>query len=80
MAQLDSHAMGELRASREPVTQWDMKILATSYPGADQLRLGSTLRLEFRGDEWEDDGWRDMYLIGITGDGTRKLTLEVQEI
>jgi hypothetical protein len=41
--------------------------------------LGSTIRLRFQDDPWENDGAVDMYLIGYSASDNHTLTLDVQD-
>jgi len=80
VGQLVSHGQGELRAHSRPTTQWEMRTLATSHPGVHRLRLGSIIRMRFQNDWWEGTRDVDQYLIGISGDTTDTLTLDVQPL
>ena len=78
IAVLNSHAQGEVRARRYATKQWSASVRTDSIDVA-ALRLGATFRLRFSGDEWEDDGATDFYLIAYYGDGTQTLTLDLQD-
>lgn len=60
--------------------QWEMGALASGYPGVDQLRLGSTLRVNFKDDPWVDDGWSVTRLIGFSGDMSERVRFDVQTV
>lgn len=79
-AQLDSFARAELATFREPTTQYSMSVLASGYPGADKLQPGSRLRLGFNGDEFINDGFAQLHLLGLSGDMTQTIKLEVQGV
>lgn len=79
-ANLDSFARAELATYREPTTQYEMTVLAPQYPGANELVPGSTVRLGVTADEFLDDGFKSLYLLGLSGDMSAKLKLEVQGV
>lgn len=60
--------------------QWEMGALASGYPGADQLRLGSTLRVNFKDDPWVYDGYSVTRLIGFSGDMSERIRFDVQTV
>lgn len=80
VARLNAHAMGELVAYREVTTQYSFDTLASGTPSLDQLSPGARPRLWFDESEFVDDGWKNLYLLGMSGDLTEKISLEVQGV
>ena len=80
IGQLNDHGAAELRRYGTPIDQWEMKTRADGRPGADLLRLGSTLRLRFVDDWWEVTRDIDQYLMGLRGTHENVLTLDVQPL
>lgn len=78
ISELDGLALSELKTFREPTVQVGFGTLATETPGADALVLGWTLRLWVDGDEFMNDGWRTSYLVGMSGDMSMRVGLEIQ--
>lgn len=78
---LYSHATADVRAHRSATTQWDGSLnLTDRFASTAAPALGSTIRMSFSNDMWEDDGWVDQYLIGLSGDTTAKVSLDVQPL
>lgn len=65
---------------KRSTVQWEMGALASGYPGADRLRLGSTLRVNFQDDPWIDDGYSVTRLIGFSGDMSERVRFDVQTV
>lgn len=81
VAILNSHGTADVRAHRSATTQWGMStLLSDRFDDTAPPALGSTLRMQFSGDVWEDDGFVDQYLIGMSGDTSTKVTLDVQPL
>lgn len=80
VAKLNSFAQAELATFREPTVQYAASVLASEYPGVLSLVPGSTLRVGFSADEFVDSGVKVMRLLGLSGDLSSSLTLEVQGV
>lgn len=79
LGKLQDYANADLAMFQNTTHQWSLSILIDGPWPPDQLVLGSTLRLWFKGDLWQPDGWVVLYLIGITpGDTDDKLNLIVR--
>lgn len=77
---LGSYGAAELATHREATNQFDFSVLASGTPSVERLTPGATLRLWFSGDPWIGDGWQDLYLLGLSGDMSEKVKLEVQPL
>lgn len=77
-AQLQGQADGYRNTFKAPTVQWDASMMADGTPSLTDLVLGASLRLYFE-DHWRaTDGWHTVRLIGITGDHTNKVHLQLQ--
>lgn len=76
VTELNALALGELKAFREPTTQFSVSTLASGVLPA--LVVGSTIKVWVDGDEFMNDGWRTGYLLGMSGDTSEKIGLEIQ--
>lgn len=77
-AQLQGQADGDLNTYKAPTVQWDLSMMADGSPGLDELVLGANLRMYFKNHFWVPDGWTTVRLIGMSGDETNKVKLQVQ--
>jgi len=73
--QLDKRALAELEAFREPSQMVEFGVGASGVLPA--LLPGSVLRAWVEDDEWIPDGWISGYTVGISGDLTDALKVEV---
>jgi len=81
VAVLASHANADVKAHRSATTQWEMSaLLSDRFASTSAPTLGSTFRMKFYDDMWEDDGDVDQYLIGMSGDVSSKVKLDVQPL
>lgn len=74
-ADADARAAAELQAFREPTEFVQYSLQASAV--LPYMILGSTLRTWDEGDEFCDDEWTSRTLIGLSGDLTEKLGLEM---
>lgn len=59
--------------------QWSFEyVIDEGLARVENMTLGSTLRLNFDDDEWIEDGWTDLRLVGLSGDMTETVTPTVQ--
>jgi len=53
-------------------------MMADVYPGVGAMRLGAILKLHFQGTPGIPDGIHTLRVIGLSGDMSDKVTLDVQ--
>ena len=75
---LQNHANAEIALYQYPTKQWQMSLMADGPVDVGSLVLGSTLRVYNKGRILAPDGWTSQRLIGISGDLSNKITLDVQ--
>lgn len=79
---VNARAAGYLASRLATYQQWSFNV-QIDETGIDpaELRLGSIIRVESRGDEWIDDGWTEHRVVGFSGSyatpNTLSLTTEV---
>ncbi|WP_159576089.1 hypothetical protein [Microbacterium sp. 8M] len=74
-AQLDAAALAELQAFREPSRVVTLGALASDV--LPSMVLGSTLRAWVEGDEFLDDGWYGGTLVGMSGNLSETIGMEI---
>lgn len=86
VSQLNNLAEGELARKREPVRVWSLKanaetVLAGMHGGVnDGLRPGSRVRLLTDDDPVLGSSVTELYVVGMSGDTSTQVTLEVQPL
>jgi len=85
-AELNSLATAEMGVHEFPVAQYEFKLTHAFDAGGEELfKLsdcvpGARVLVENRDDEWLDDGQKTFYVLGVSGDMSRTVTPEVQEL
>ncbi|MEQ6899469.1 hypothetical protein, partial [Microbacterium sp. KR10-403] len=77
-AQLQRIADADLAAHYSPVVQWSFGVRLDDTVTAAMVKPGRVLHMHVNGDEWIPDGLVDQRVIGLSGDLTQNVTLEVQ--
>lgn len=77
-AQLQGLADGQLSTFKAPTVQWDLSMMADGSPGLSDLVNGATYRFYFKDHWWAADGWKNVRMIGYSGDHTNKVKLQMQ--
>lgn len=77
---LDALALAELQAYRELPEQFamDVQLSTASNLIAQGLQPGAVLKFWHPGNEWLAEGWRQINVLGMSGDLTQTVHLEVQ--
>ena len=78
VAQLQRIADADLDAHFDPIVQWSFGVRLGEGVPSSAVKPGRTLRMSVQGDEWIEDGTVTQRVIGVSGDLTRNVTLEVQ--
>lgn len=76
--ELQGLADGNLSTYKAPTVQWDLSMKADGTPGLSDLVNGATHRLYFKDHWWAADGWKNVRMIGFSGDHTNKVKLTMQ--
>lgn len=78
---LDAHAQADLTLHQAPTTQWTLDVNALLPPALDSYLLGDNALVRVAGHLWVPDsppaGYQ-MRIIGVSGDGTPTVTLDMQ--
>lgn len=78
---LDAMAAVDLETHRQPISQRSFSIIAGLLPvPPGRFTIGSRVRLGWFGHVFIEDGWQQLYVIGISGDLTEELALTTQEV
>lgn len=77
-AVLDSKTLADLAAHALPTEQWTMNVDATLAPVLGSYLLGDRARVRVKNDVWTPDDDYQMRIIGMSGDSSTKIKLDVQ--
>lgn len=66
--ELNSLALANLKAHREPTLRTTFSLHAPDTDLGDQFRLGSQTRIWVEGSVFLSDGWREGYVVALSGD------------
>ncbi|RZU64942.1 hypothetical protein EV379_1253 [Microterricola gilva] len=84
--ELNALATSEMGVHEFPVAQYEFKLTHTrDADGSELFKLsdcvpGARVLVETRDDEWLYDGQKTFYVLGVSGDMSRTVTPEVQEL
>ena len=79
-AEADEAAAAELAATREPVRQTSFALHVPDVPLGDTFRLGARTRLWVENHWYLTSGWREGYVVAISGDMSDEIGVEVQPL
>lgn len=77
-ATLDSSATGDLNVYGMPIIEWSLKVDATKPPALTSYNVGDPCRVRIVNHVWLPDGDYNMRIVGIAGDSSTMVTLQVQ--
>lgn len=75
---LAEYGAAAVAAHTDPSVHWEMRILADEEPGFENLRLGSIVRMYWKGNARIPDGFHDARVIGYSGGGGTEIVLDAQ--
>lgn len=78
VAQLQRIADADLNAHYDPIVQWSFGVRLDDDVTAAVVKPGRLLRMDVQGDEWIPDGVVTQRVIGVSGDLTQTVKVEVQ--
>lgn len=78
VAQLQRIADADLADHFDPVVQWSFGVRLAAPVTAAHVKPGRLLRMDVQGDEWIPDGLTTQRVIGVSGDLTDTVKVEVQ--
>lgn len=76
-AELDSLAMANLKAHREPTRSSTFSLYAPDTDLGDSFRLGARTRVWVQDNPFLVDGWREGYVVRLSGDVGMNVAVEV---
>lgn len=77
-ATLDAHSAGDLAAHATPIIQWSLTIDSTQPPALSSFNLGDQARVRIANHVWIPDGDYLMRIMGMSGNSSTKIVLNVQ--
>jgi hypothetical protein len=79
-SELNSLALSALKTHREPARTTSFSLDGPGTDIGDTFRLGARTRIWVQDDPFLTDGWRDGYVVGLSGGMSTEVSVEVQPV